>query len=170
LRIDFDDRPCRDLGCGELDELEAALLEPGCAFVSVGVDLLGEFCDLVVVFLGALGPAGQRLFGELAFVATEDAREPAESVQPGQLPADVLVGLALLVAEARELGGALGGLDSVVGERLDELVELLGLFGQRLARHVDQGLAGALDGLSRLRIDSESVFDRPRAARARGAL
>ena len=100
-----------DLCRGELDELAAVLGEPGCTLVAVGVDARSELCDLLVVVLGAFGPAGQRLFGEVAVVAAEDPRERAEPVQPCQLLADVFVAFALVFPESRELVGSLCGLD-----------------------------------------------------------
>jgi hypothetical protein len=48
-----------------------------------------------------------------------------------------------------------------VGERLDEPVQPLGLFGERAARNVTQLLAGAFDGLCPLRVHPDSVLDGP---------
>jgi hypothetical protein len=73
----------------------------------------------------------------------------------------VFIGLALLVAQSRELVGSSCGLHSMVRERLDHLVQPLGPFGQRVARNVAQRLAGLFNRFPPLRVDANSVLDCP---------
>ena len=131
------------------------------ALVAVEVEPTREVRDPFVECAGALAPARERLFGELALVTAEDARERPELVEPRQLLADALVGLAALLAQPRKLVRSSRRLDSVVRERLEQGVQSLDACDERLARKLSQRLARALDRRPVAVVQADPVLDRP---------